>query len=229
MRPAAFDRQRWPKRHEHLVEECIAAGGVLDVREVAPRRGWQTALVSSWTPAEYPGLRVVSGQSGAFVKFFLLCPRCERRCEALYRPPSARADDWRCRWCHGLIYASQRHEGARHPLRRIATPRKRVIMRNEVLRQQRAAARQAAAQREQLVSFFDPEEEDAIKTAQRLAQAFAERAARAGSSLDVGRVRERFADVVPRSLATFRTLARGAEAEPVREAARKLLERYEAR
>jgi len=204
MRPAAFEHQRWPKRHEHLVEECIAAGGVLDVAEVAPRRGWQTALVSSWTPPAYPGLRVVTGQAGAFVKFFLLCPRCERRCEALYRPPGARPDDWRCRLCHGLIYASQRHEGARHPLRRIATPRKRAIMRNEVLRQQRAARRQVAAQREQLVSFFDPEEEQAIEVAERLRQAFADRVERTAPSPEAVRLRE---ELVPKALAALRELA----------------------
>jgi hypothetical protein len=27
MIPAAFERQKWPKRHEHLVEECVGRMG----------------------------------------------------------------------------------------------------------------------------------------------------------------------------------------------------------
>lgn len=36
MRSAVFLSQQWPMRHEHLVEECVAAGGVLHVNDVLP-------------------------------------------------------------------------------------------------------------------------------------------------------------------------------------------------
>lgn len=74
---------------------------------------------------------------GPFRRRWFVCPRCQRPREALYVPPDFQ---WRCRICWDLIYASQRY-GERHPLRKKLTPRKRVTMRKEVLRQQRQWAR----------------------------------------------------------------------------------------
>ena len=39
------------------------------------------------------------------VYWFMRCPGCDRRCRALYLPPSGRGS-LRCRQCHGLVYES---------------------------------------------------------------------------------------------------------------------------
>jgi hypothetical protein len=149
---AAFDRQKWPKRHENLVEDCIAKGSALHVDEVLPYlklSGWQHQIISRWNPPMHPSLTLVPQMGGPFRRWWFLCPRCRRRCEALYIPPGVLRDDWRCRICHGLIYAVQRY-GYRHPLRRVRTYRKKMTALKTAIRQDRMRAHQMARQQQWL-------------------------------------------------------------------------------
>src|SRR5262245_29015838 len=163
MNSGAFERHKWPKRHAHLVEECVVARRVLHVSDVLPHlgRGWQTQLIRSWSPPTHPGLTLVPRMGGPFRRWWFLCPTCERRCETLFVPPKARADDWRCRVCWDLIYASQRY-GTRHPLRRVPAPRVKITRAKALHRQQRYLARLQAKQQTLWaeLSRDDPDEDE---------------------------------------------------------------------
>ncbi len=55
MIPLAFELRKWPRVHEHLVEECIRDGRALHVSDVLPylteaRASYAAALISSWNP-----------------------------------------------------------------------------------------------------------------------------------------------------------------------------------
>src|SRR5262245_32326309 len=118
----AFELQKWPKWHEHLVEECDA----LHVTEVLWRV--QPSLLATrweWTLSSPLPLRLVARRGGPFKRWWIECPRCTGRRDALYLPPDATR--WACRECHGLIYATQRH-GFRHPLRKVPTHRQPVAL-----------------------------------------------------------------------------------------------------
>jgi hypothetical protein len=105
---------RWPKRHPYVLEECPT----LHVRDVlGDLDGFSRSILRTWNPPGHPLLTLVSAWGGPFLRWFLLCPRCQRRCEALFSPPGIVREDWRCRLCWNLIYSSQRF-GCRHPLRR---------------------------------------------------------------------------------------------------------------
>src|SRR5262252_7042986 len=140
MLTGGFLRQMWPKWHEHLVEECEA----LHVNDVL----WsiqpsQLATRWEWTIPGPLTVRLVARRAGPFKRWWIVCPRCGRRRDALYLPPGRTR--WACRDCHDLIYASQRH-GFRHPLRKVLTHRKRISLRREVYRQARWSARIRATQ-----------------------------------------------------------------------------------
>jgi hypothetical protein len=123
MMSPGFLLRKWPKRHEHLVEDLVAARRVLHVADVLPElTGWHRHVIRSWNPPSHPRLTLVPRQGGPFRRWWWLCPACRRRCESLYTLPDSVGEGWRC---HGLIYASQRH-GSRHPLRRVLTRRKRI-------------------------------------------------------------------------------------------------------
>jgi hypothetical protein len=123
---AAFERQKWPKVHEHLVEECLRAGQAMHV---------------FGRPTEVPpGLATVHVRAGFYRRAFFLCPRCGQPCRSLYVPPGAPRDAWGCRRCHGLIYATQRFKTLRHPLRRVVLPHLRAAKQRTVARQERRAA-----------------------------------------------------------------------------------------
>ena len=163
MRSAVFLSQQWPMRHEHLVEECVAAGGVLHVNDVLPLlTGWHRAVISRWSPPTYPHLTLVAQMGGPFRRWWLVCPGCKGRCDALYTPPNVSHEDWRCRRCQGFIYASQRY-GFRHPLRKVLTHRKRISGQREVMRQERRWARRAS---DSASGSLDPEEREAIDWAE---------------------------------------------------------------
>ena len=60
MMSAGFLLRKWPKRHEHLVEECVAGRRVLHVADVLPdlRRHWQErpkGVSGSFGQATVPG------------------------------------------------------------------------------------------------------------------------------------------------------------------------------
>ena len=137
--------EKWQKLHEHVVEECEflhAQDLSWHIPAHLRRRGGQ-----EWAPPSHPNLRMVSRQCGSCVRWFLLCPECRRRCETLYILPGEDPDDWICRTCGDLIYASQRY-GIRHPLRWKRTPRKRRGIQKAVSRQNRLiASRQEATRR----------------------------------------------------------------------------------
>src|SRR5262245_5540499 len=211
MLTAAFLRQRdaWtkPGGPAWLVEECIAAGRVLDVdRLVEP------------TPA---GVRLVRVRTGVVEWSMFACPQCGRPRMSLYVPPDLRADAWACRRCHGLVYAGQRYKSRRHPLRRVLLPRTRKI-------RQRAVAKEA----QRMVNQRTPKPaaepprapiDEGLKGLVELAQA------RGGQVvLEVGprgvrvesdaarEVRELLAAEAPRSAAVLRELSTKAKSAKVR-------------
>ncbi len=133
---AGFLRQKLPKRHAHVVEECRA----LDVRDVLSHLdGFHRAILRRWNPPTHPWLTLVPHRGGPFRRWWFQCPRCQRRCEALFVAPDVTGEDWRCRVCWSLVYSSQRY-GHRHPLRQKLTARKRVTRRKLLQRQERRAA-----------------------------------------------------------------------------------------
>lgn len=220
---AAFEAQKWPRRHEHLVEECVAAGRALHVGDVLPYlTGWHRHLIRSWNPRTHPWLSLVPRMAGPLRRWWFLCPRCERRCEALYVPPSARPEDWRCRACWNLIYASQRH-GFRHPLRWVSTPRKKITQRNEVRRQQRLTARQSSSETREGVTAFVDDPELWSHDIERIEEFFVRRDPE-GSAL-----RARIAGETETSLAVIRELVATANSARVRKRAQKALAGYERR
>jgi hypothetical protein len=214
---AAFERQKWPKRHEHLVEECVVAGRVLHVNDVLSYlSGWHRQFIRSWNPPTHPWLTVVPRMAGPLRRWWFLCPRCTNRCETLYVTPSAHQDDWRCRWCWNLIYASQRH-GFRHPLRRVSTPRKKITQRKEV--------RQLMA-RHRLTPIDDADamvndESRWIEDMERIKEYLARRRTEASA------VRTRLANEAEKSLAVVRELAETADSARVRKGAQRALARYQ--
>src|SRR5262245_20840991 len=145
MLSAGFLRQKLPKRHEHLVEDCVKARWVLHVSDVLHEltAHWHHRIIQSWNRPSHPRLTLVPRQGGPFRRWWFVCPRCRRRCESLYVPPDVAGDEWRCRLCWGLIYASQRH-GFQHPLRRVLTRRKRISKQRDVVRAERLMRRRQA-------------------------------------------------------------------------------------
>ncbi len=109
----AFLQQKWQKRHQYTVQECLT---VNPADYLAGRKG-------------LPDVDIEKLRSGATWRSYLVCPRCERLCGYLFRPPpdahSEAEPEWACRECHGLVYASQRY-GRRHPLRLMGPPRARA-------------------------------------------------------------------------------------------------------
>jgi hypothetical protein len=234
MLPAGFLRQQWPQWHEHLVEECVAGRGVLHVSDVLNSVDpGLLAMRWEWTLRGPLPLRLVVRQAGPFKRWWIECPRCSGRRDALYLPPDA--TKWACRECHGLIYATQRH-GFRHPLRKVLTHRKRIGERREMLRQQRRW-RRAASRWEPVIP--DPEMDAAIEWALRLHAALAAR--RVSREAESPMVRD--GDGTPqsedlgaiitaqteRALARLRELANDPRSKPVRQRARRKLEEYEGR
>ena len=145
MMSAALERYKWPKLHERVVEECRS----LDVSDVLTLDAFHRARLRSWSPPTHPWLLLVSRWGGPFRRWWFECPECGRRCETLYRPPGPLHEDWGCRMCWDLIYASQRY-GRRHPERQVLTRRKRVTRAKraeQLARVERARAREMAKAR----------------------------------------------------------------------------------
>ncbi len=221
---AALRLQKWLKRHDYLVEECLARGRALHVSDLLPAlTGYHRELISRWNPLTHPWLTLVPRMGGPFRRWWFLCPRCQRRCEALYVPPGTQREDWRCRICHDLIYASQRY-GQRHPLRKKLTPRKRVTMRKEVLRQRRQSARRPILPVAVIASAGGEDDESWItEGVERVKDYLARQEAEANA------VRARIAGLAARALAALRELAATADSKRVREGAKRALARHERR
>jgi len=148
--------------------------------------------------------------------------------------PGASREDWQCRLCHRLIYASQRY-GLRHPLRRVLTHRKRTTRRKDVLRAERRMARRQV--RLQAVTTGQANEAEWWATAEGakwVAEYFGKPSqasepvqaigpSTGGTQDDVRALLEAEAE---RSLATLRGLAEMAKSRRVRVQARRDLGRY---
>jgi hypothetical protein len=224
MLTAGFLRQQWPKWHEHLVEEC----DMLHVNDVL-RRVQPTLLATRWEWT-VPGpltVRLVARQGGPFKRWWIECPGCGGRRDALYLPPNATR--WACRECHDLIYATQRH-GFRHPLRKVLTHRKRATLRREVMRQERRWARGPAKQaRAPLMSAEAVADlERAIDNVRAFGEALKRQREEKARQHEAAtkEMQARFAALGERALGRLRQLAENAPAKHVRERARRRLERY---
>jgi len=132
----AFEQRKWPKKHAYLVEQFEP----LNVRDVL---GHITTFHAQnrlpWNPPGLPHLTVVP-RTRQPVRWYFLCPACNRKCEDLYPPYLGATKDLKCRICSNLIYASQRY-GTRHPLRKILTPRKRITEQKRIARYEKVSAR----------------------------------------------------------------------------------------
>src|SRR5262245_27197128 len=224
MLTAGFLRQQWPKWHEHLVEECDVLHVNDVLRSINPS---ELATRWEWTLTGPLAFRLVARPGGPFKRWWIECPRCGRRRDALYLPPDATR--WACRECHGLIYATQRH-GFRHPLRKVLTHRKRVTLRREVMRQERRWARVRAKQdREPPISAESIADlERTIAEVQAFGAALKRQREEAAQRREAAakEMRARFAALGERALERLRQLAENAPAKHVRERARRRLERY---
>lgn len=132
----AFEQRKWPKKHDYLVEQFDPLN-VRDVLGQIPAYHAENRL--PWNPPTHPHLTLVPRKRSP-VRWYFLCPACERRCEDLFPPYLGATKDLKCRICSNLIYASQRH-GKRHPLRKTLTPRKRVGEQRRLARLEKKAAR----------------------------------------------------------------------------------------
>ena len=129
----AFEQQKWPKKHDYLVEQFEP----LNVRDVLGQiSAYHTDNRLPWNPPTHPHLTVVPKKRPP-IRWYFLCPICGRRCEDLFGD----TQNLKCRICSNMIYASQRH-GKRHPLRKILTSRKRVSRQKSLARFQQVEARQ---------------------------------------------------------------------------------------
>lgn len=103
-----------------LVEDCalISAAQLEDVELVA------SELPFAQTPVTFTESCPTCGTSVQF-QFGavrtrqgkrLVCPKCGRRVQNLYRTPQTAVGDWGCKECHGLAYSSQyqRKAGSRY-------------------------------------------------------------------------------------------------------------------
>ena len=136
----SFELHKWPKKHQFCVEEC----NFLNINDVL---GHLNILHQQYPSAdflsEYPWLTIVKGRGGFCEKYWFQCPICSCRCENLYREPDSVPEDWGCRKCRNLIYASQRF-GPRNSLRQVLTPRKKLSRQKAAICQNRKFSRREA-------------------------------------------------------------------------------------
>jgi hypothetical protein len=109
----AFIAHKWPQRNsQYVIEQC-------DVRRISDLPRFRIEGSTATVPFS-SAPKVVKIARGHGYSWAFLCPNCSRRVEALYRPPDW---EWACRWCHKLVYASQRY-GRKNPIRQVQSPRK---------------------------------------------------------------------------------------------------------
>jgi len=131
MQTYAFEYRKWTKKHEFVIEQCY----FLHISQIL---GWLKTLdeqnLSNNLFLNFPWLKIVPTRGGFCTKWWFACPICGRRCENLYREPDSELEDWGCRKCKNLIYASQRY-GHRNPLRKRLTPRKQTTLKKRKFRE----------------------------------------------------------------------------------------------
>jgi len=154
---SAFERHKWPLRHKYVIEEC----NFLNIKDVLGHLNiLQRQYPSADFLSEYPWLTIVKGRGGFCEKYWFQCPICSCSCENLYREPDSVPEDWGCKKCRNLIYASQRF-GANHPLRKVLTPRKKRTQQKKMMRQNRIFAKQKKRQNR-------PEEVDPLLSKEKM-------------------------------------------------------------
>ena len=77
----AFERQKWEKRHDFLIEQFDPVN-IRDILGYIPARHVNNRL--PWSPSNHPHLTVIPRRCGCMVRWFFLCPACGRRCEDLF-------------------------------------------------------------------------------------------------------------------------------------------------
>jgi hypothetical protein len=131
------------KRYAGLVEQCahLTVPDLLSALTPA-QRALPAVRVSS-----APGIVLLRTSKGALKTWWwLVCPNCHSRREALHRPNWAARGDWRCVRCHKLTWASRRHgkserSVSRHLHRRNPGHRTRQRIEQERARMVRKAVR----------------------------------------------------------------------------------------
>ena len=130
---AGFLRQKFEKIYEYTVEECSE----LHISEYLACLYEQESYSSPShlrPPPVYPELKLIEGRAGIFIRTFFKCPMCGHpRMSLFLAPEDSDIFNYKCRICIGLVYSCQRY-GQRHPLRKILTHRKKVSLRNEMMR-----------------------------------------------------------------------------------------------
>ena len=127
----AFEIRKWEKVHEYCVENCDELH-ISKAREFLPPYNKQNFL--AWQHPQYSWLQLVPKRNGCCVRWWLLCPTCNKCRESLYLTPEAGFNDFQCRVCCSLVYSSQRFS-RRHPVRQVLTVRKRIALEKEGARQ----------------------------------------------------------------------------------------------
>ena len=121
---AGFDRQKWPKKHEHLVEEAEELHIYEYLHYLQERDGYSGPPHLRPSP-RYPEFKLVEGRAGVLRRTLFECPGCGKpRMSLFLLPEDPDIFNYKCRKCHSLVYASQRHS-SKHPIRKVLTLRKR--------------------------------------------------------------------------------------------------------
>lgn len=165
-RVANLERHRWPKRHAYVVEQCR----VVNVRDVLSPIDTEERATLLSSP-RVRDLILIATDTGPIRRWWFRCPTCARLRESLFVPPNVVEDDWRCRACWQLVYASQRY-GPRHPLRRVLTSRKRLSQQRRVERERRRYRRAEERAAHQAAAAQDKQrhEEEAVTTTAKALQ-----------------------------------------------------------
>jgi hypothetical protein len=115
MQSLALMRHKWPKLHDFVIEQCRGRH-VGELLARVPDECWER-MHPVVVEDDRGSFVLLPRRGGPFVRWWLVCPKCQARRECLYQRPDSAPNEWRCRVCHALIYASQRY-GYRHALRK---------------------------------------------------------------------------------------------------------------
>jgi hypothetical protein len=131
-----------PRRAAGLVEDCLH----LTVPDVLARlTPEQRALPALRVPGA-PSVILVRTRKGAISPWWwLYCPRCQSRREALHKAPQEPPDAWRCTTCGRWTWASRRHGKSERSFSRQVHRRNPGHRTRERIQRERAKMMRAAA------------------------------------------------------------------------------------